>query len=185
MVVGLAVAIIGLLGWLSSSSRTGVAWRATVSDPEIAASFGIDIEKVRYLNFFIGSAGAGVAGGLYAYHIRFIGPDSFGFVESITVLVMVIVGGIGSIWGVALVAGVLSVLPLFLQFVDDYKLLLYGALVFATMRFAPGGVAEIARRLRARAGRGPGDDPAPHRERLHAIRRSRCCRRCLARVGRG
>ena len=153
MVVGLAVVIIGLLGWLSSSSRTGVAWRATVSDPEIAASFGIDIEKVRYLNFFIGTAGAGVAGGLYAHHIRFIGPDSFGFVESITVLVMVIVGGIGSIWGVALVAGVLLVLPLFLQVVDDYKLLLYGALVFATMRFAPGGVAEIARRLRARAGR--------------------------------
>ena len=53
----------------------------------------------------------------------------------------------------ALVAGVLSVLPLFLQVVDDYKLLLYGVLVFATMRFAPGGVAEIARRLRARAGR--------------------------------
>ena len=101
--------------------------------------------------FVIGTAGAGVAGGLYAHHIRFIGPDSFGFVESITVLVMVIVGGIGSIWGVALVAGVLSVLPLFLQFVDDYKLLLYGVLVFATMRFAPGGVAEIARKLTARA----------------------------------
>ena len=68
-------------------------------------------------------------------------------------LVMVIVGGIGSIWGVALVAAVLSVLPLFLQFVDDYKLLLYGALVFATMRFAPGGVAELARRICARFGR--------------------------------
>ena len=50
-------------------------------------------------------------------------------------------GGTGQIRGVALVAGVLSVLPLFLEFVDDYKLLLYGVLVFATMRFAPGGVA--------------------------------------------
>ena len=188
MVVGLAVVIIGLLGWLSSSSRTGVAWRATVSDPEIAASFGIDIEKVRYLNFFIGSALAALAGVMVALLNNLVEPtmgavpaykelaiivlgglgsvrgtlvaslglgviESFGFVESITVLVMVIVGGIGSIWGVALVAGVLSVLPLFLQVVDDYKLLLYGALVFATMRFAPGGVAEIARRLRARAGR--------------------------------
>ena len=50
----------------------------------------------------------------------------------------------------ALVAGVLSVLPLFLQFVDDYKLLLYGVLVFVTMRFAPGGVAELAGRLTTR-----------------------------------
>ena len=91
---------------------------------------------------------AGVAGGLYAHHIRFISPDSFGFVESVTVLAMVILGGIGSIWGVAVAAAVLSVMPLWFQFVDDYKLLLYGALLFLTMRFAPDGLAGIARRLR-------------------------------------
>ncbi len=102
----------------------------------------------------IAPAGAGVAGGLYAHHIRFIGPDSFGFVESVTVLAMVIIGGIGSIWGVALAAGLLSVMPLWFQFVDDYKLLLYGVLVFATVRFAPDGIAGLARRIAARVASG-------------------------------
>ena len=131
-------------------SWMGFAFGSVADDEDTARILGIDVPRFKLWAFVIGTAGAGVAGGLYAHHIRFIGPDSFGFVESITVLVMVIVGGIGSVWGVALVAGVLSVLPLFLQFVDDYKLLLYGALVFATMRFAPGGVAELARRLKAR-----------------------------------
>ncbi len=134
-------------------SWMGFAFGSVADDEDTARLLGIDVPRFKLWAFVIGTAGAGVAGGLYAHHIRFIGPDSFGFVESITVLVMVIVGGIGSIWGVALVAAALSVLPLFLQFVDDYKLLLYGALVFATMRFAPGGVAEIARRLATRAGR--------------------------------
>ena len=65
-------------------------------------------------------------------------------------LAMVIVGGIGSIWGVALAAGFLSVMPLWFQFVDDYKLLLYGALLFLTMRFAPDGIAGLTKRLLAR-----------------------------------
>ena len=68
---------------------------------------------------------------------------------------MVIVGGIGSIWGVVIAAAFLSVMPLWFQFVDDYKLLLYGLLLFATMRFAPDGIAGLAsnaiNRLRRRA----------------------------------
>ena len=60
---------------------------------------------------------------------------------------MVIVGGIGSVWGVTLAAALLSVLPLWFQFIDDYKLLLYGGLLFATMRFFPAGVAGLLRSL--------------------------------------
>ena len=82
--------------------------------------------------------------------MRYIGPDSFSFVESISVLAMVIIGGIGSIWGVMVAAAALSVLPQVVQAVDDYKLLLYGGLLFATMRFAPDGLAGIARRVTAR-----------------------------------
>ena len=134
-------------------SWMGFALRSVADNEDTSRMLGIDVPRFKLWAFVIGTAGAGVAGGLYAHHIRFIGPDSFGFVESISVLVMVIVGGIGSIWGVALVAAALSVLPLFLQFVDDYKLLFYGALVFATMRFAPGGVAELVHRLLARARR--------------------------------
>jgi len=56
IVIVISVVFIGILGWLSAKTRTGVAWRATVSDPDIARSFGINPEHVRYLNFFIGSA---------------------------------------------------------------------------------------------------------------------------------
>ena len=72
----------------------------------------------------------------------------------VAALAMVISGGIGSSWGVALAAGLLSVMPLWFQFVDDYKLLLYGVLVFATVRFAPDGIAGLARRIAARVASG-------------------------------
>ena len=60
----------------------------------------------------------------------FIGPDSFGFVESVSVLAMVIIGGVGSVWAVLATAAFLSVVPMVFQFVDEYKLLLYSALLF-------------------------------------------------------
>jgi branched-chain amino acid transport system permease protein len=132
----------------------GFAFDSIADDEDTARLLGIDVKRFKLWAFVIGTAGAGVAGGLYAHHIRFIGPDSFGFVESVTVLAMVIIGGIGSVWGVALAAGFLSVMPLWFQFIDDYKLLLYGALLFATMRFAPDGIAGLSRRLARRiAGR--------------------------------
>ncbi len=128
-------------------SWLGFAFVSVADDEDTARVLGINVPRFKLLAFVTGTAAAGVAGGLYAHHIRFIGPDSFGFVESVTVLAMVIVGGIGSIWGVVISAGLLSVMPLLLQFVDDYKLLIYGILVFATMRFAPEGIAGLARMI--------------------------------------
>ena len=131
-------------------SWMGFAFESIAEDEDTARILGINVPRFKLFAFVIGTATAGVAGALYAHHIRFIGPDSFGFVESITVLAMVIVGGIGSIWGVVFAAGVLSVMPLWLQFVDDYKLLIYGVLVFSTMRFAPEGIAGLARLIQSR-----------------------------------
>ncbi|MHA1108390.1 MAG: hypothetical protein ACTSQV_04650, partial [Alphaproteobacteria bacterium] len=76
----------------------------------------------------------------------------FGFPESIAMLAMVAVGGIGSVGGVAFAAVVMTVLPQWLQVIAEYKLLLYGALLFAVMRFSPGGLAGLVRSWRARAG---------------------------------
>jgi len=90
---------------------------------------------------------AGLAGALYAHNVRFIDPESFGFVESITVLAMVVIGGIGSVFGVIFAAAILSVLPLWVQFIDEYKLLLYGGLLFAMMRFSPGGLAGLMKQI--------------------------------------
>ena len=112
MVVVLAVAIIGLLGWLSSSSRTGVAWRATVSDPEIAASFGIDIEKVRYLNFFIGSALAALAGVMVALLNNLVEP-TMGAVPAYKGLAIIVLGGLGSVRGTLAASLALGVIESF------------------------------------------------------------------------
>lgn len=136
-----------LLSIYIQRSWMGFAFESISDDEDTARTFGIDVSRFKLLAFVIGTAGAGVAGGLYAHHIRFIGPDSFGFVESVTVLAMVIVGGIGSIAGVTVAAAVLSTMPLWLQFVDDYKLLIYGSLIFITMRVAPTGIAGLVRTL--------------------------------------
>ena len=146
------IAFIGLAVWLRRS-WTGFAFESIADDEDTARLLGIDVPRYKLFAFVIGTAAAGVAGGLYAHQVRYIGPDSFGFVESISVLAMVIIGGIGSIWGVVVAAALLSVLPQMFQVVDNYKLLLYGALLFTTMRFAPDGLAGIARRTRARLAR--------------------------------
>lgn len=148
-----AVAFAVLAVWLQRS-WAGFAFESIADDEDTARLLGIDVPRFKLLAFVIGTAGAGVAGVLYAHQVRYIGPDSFGFVESITVLAMVIVGGIGSIWGVVVAAALLSVLPQVFQAADDYKLLMYGALLFFTMRFAPDGIAGITRRALARW-RGP------------------------------
>ena len=132
--------------WISKS-WTGFAFDSIAEDEDTARLIGINVPKFKLFAFVVGTAGAGLAGALYAHQVRYIGPDSFGFVESISVLAMVIVGGIGSIWGVILAAAFLSVLPQFFQVIDDYKLLVYGLLLFGAMRFAPDGIDGLLKKL--------------------------------------
>lgn len=131
-------------------SWMGFVFQSIADNEDVTRILGIDASRYKLIAFVIGTAVAGIAGALYAHHFRFVGPDSFGFVESVSILAMVIVGGIGSVWGVAFSAALLSVLPLLVQFVDDYKLLVYSGLLFAVMRFAPDGLAGMIRRLRNR-----------------------------------
>jgi branched-chain amino acid transport system permease protein len=145
-----AVLVAGFMLYLKRSWM-GSAFTAIADDEDTARILGIDVPRYKLAAFVIGTAIAGVAGGLYAHQVRFIGPDSFGFVDSVTVLAMVVIGGIGSVPGVALAAAVLTLLPQWFQAIDDYKLLVYGGLLFAAMRFSPGGLAGLARRFRMRS----------------------------------
>lgn len=145
-VLALAAAT-AVLSYLLQRSWMGFTFDAIADDEDTAEILGIDVSRFKLAAFAIGTAVSGVAGALYAHHVRFIDPNSFGFVESVTVLAMVVVGGIGSIGGVAAAAAVMSIMPLLFQVIDDYKLLVYGLLLFAMMRLCPDGIAGLVKRL--------------------------------------
>ena len=142
-----SVILVALLSLQIRRSWMGYVFEAISEDEDTARMLGLDVSRYKLIAFALGTALAGLSGGLYAHHVRFIFPDSFAFVESITLLAMVVIGGNGSILGVILASALLSVLPQWFQFIGDYKLLLYGSLLFAVMRFSPGGLAGLAKKL--------------------------------------
>ncbi|MEM7171628.1 MAG: branched-chain amino acid ABC transporter permease [Pseudomonadota bacterium] len=112
LVVVFATVSIGVLGWLSSTTRTGVAWRASVTDPDMARSFGVNIENVRYFNFFIGSALAAAAGVMVALLNNLVEP-TMGAVPSYKALAIIVLGGLGSVRGTLIAALALGVIEAF------------------------------------------------------------------------
>lgn len=144
--------MVGALSLYLKRAWIGRVFNGISEDEDTMRMLGINVPRYKLAAFAVGTSLAGMAGSLYAYNLRFIGPDSFGFVESVTVLSMVVVGGIGSVGGVAIAAAILSVLPAWFQVIGDYKLLAYGSLLFLMMRFSPGGIsALVVRILRARS----------------------------------
>ncbi len=109
LVIALSLVLFSALAWLSTRTRTGVAWRATVTDPDIARAFGVNIQRVRYLNFFIGSAFAAAAGVLVALLNNLVEP-TMGSVPSYKALAIIVLGGLGSIRGTLIAAMSLGVL---------------------------------------------------------------------------
>ena len=141
------VILVALMSLQIRRSWMGYVFEAVSGDEDTARMIGLDVSRYKLIAFALGTALAGLSGGLYAHHVRFIFPDSFAFVESITLLAMVVIGGNGSILGVIVASALLSVLPQWFQFIGDYKLLLYGSLLFVVMRFSPGGLAGLAKNI--------------------------------------
>ena len=119
-IVGGSVVLLGILAWLSQKTRLGIAWRATVDDPQMAGSFGISVFKVRYLNFFIGSALAGVAGIFISLLSNLVEP-TMGGVPSYKGLAIIVLGGLGNVAGTLIASLVLGVVEAFgTIFIGDY-----------------------------------------------------------------
>jgi branched-chain amino acid transport system permease protein len=95
--------LLGVLAVLAARTRLGLAWRATVTDPQMAESFGVDIVRVRYLNFFIGSALAAAAGVMVALLNNLVEP-TMGSVPSYKALAIIVLGGLGSVPGTLVAA---------------------------------------------------------------------------------
>ena len=127
------------------NSRSGRAIMA-IRDNRIAAeSIGINITKYKILAFSISAALAGAAGVLYAHNLSTLTalPKNFGYNMSITILVFVVLGGIGNIRGSVIAAVILTLLPELLRFLSDYRMLIYAVVLIVTMIlvWSPGGIA--------------------------------------------
>ncbi|MEZ5649538.1 MAG: branched-chain amino acid ABC transporter permease [Burkholderiaceae bacterium] len=144
LVLGLVVVAL-VLSLQIARSWVGFTFSAIASDEDVVRLLGIDVTRHKLLAFALGTLLAGLAGGLYAHYTRFVLPDAFGFLLSISILSMVVIGGVGSTWGVLVAAIVLSLLPELFRVVNDYKLAIYGLLLLLMMRFAPGGLASLLR----------------------------------------
>ena len=144
LTVILAVLAIGLCVHIKRSWM-GLTFSAVADDEDTARTVGIDVMRYKLAAFGIGTFIAGIAGGLYACFTRIIVPDAFDFPTSIMILAMVVIGGIGSNWGVLLAAVILTLMPEVFRFVNDFKFLIFGALRVVVMRFSPGGLSGIAR----------------------------------------
>jgi branched-chain amino acid transport system permease protein len=143
--VFLALVVLGVVLALATNlwllrSWAGLALVAVREDEDAARACAIDVRRFKVLAFTIGTAIAGVAGAFYAAFMTFISAGDFGFVFSITVLCMLVFGGIGTNRGALAGAIVLGVLPEMFRFMADYRMLTYGAILVLLMRFQPAGM---------------------------------------------
>jgi len=121
-------------------SRTGRALRALHEGENAAQSLGVDTARLKLLIFIWSALYASLAGSLYAHTLNFIAPSSFGFMFSIKLVTMVVLGGMASIWGSLLGAAVLTVLPEILTVFHDYEVIIFGAILMVVMIFLPRGL---------------------------------------------
>ncbi|MBI9100208.1 MAG: branched-chain amino acid ABC transporter permease [Spirochaetaceae bacterium] len=129
------------------NSRVGRAWEAMREDEIASQSMGIDLTKAKLLAFSIGAVWAGFVGVLFAAKTTFINPASFTVMQSITILCVVVIGGMGSIPGVIVGALVFTLLPEFLRSVSEYRMLVFGITLVFMMIFRPGGMIQKTRNI--------------------------------------
>ena len=129
------------------NSRIGRALRAIRNDYIAAQVMGIHIAFYRILAFAGGAALAGLTGALYSGYIRFISPDTFTSGESINILIMMVIGGMGTIVGPIIGAVAITYLLETMRVFAEYRLVIYGLLMFVVILYMPQGVAGMLESL--------------------------------------
>ena len=145
------------------NSRIGRAWVAIREDEVAAEAMGINTRNIKLLAFAMGASFAGISGGLFAGFQGFISPESFNLFESIIILCMIVLGGMGNIPGVILGAILLTVFPEALRYIgdlqenlfgrvivepSDLRMLIFGLALILIMIFRPAGLLPSVRRRR-------------------------------------
>ncbi|HNJ77199.1 MAG TPA: ABC transporter ATP-binding protein [Azospira sp.] len=155
LLVLLALGVI-LVNFRLQHSRIGRAWQAIREDEIAAKAIGINTRNVKLLAFAMGASFGGIAGGIFAAMQGFVSPESFSLIESIMILAMVVLGGMGHIPGVILGAVLLTVLPEALRYAvvpvqkalfgevladpESLRMLIFGLALILVMRFKPAGL---------------------------------------------
>ena len=151
----IAVALIPLVlafGLVQRLERSwiGLALDAVRLDELAARSFGMDVARWKIAAFVIGNFLIGVAGALSAFMIGFIAPNNYTFAESLIFVSILLLGGIGNPWGLSLATAIVILLPEKLQIIQEYRFLMFSAMVVLTLLFRPVGL--LPRPLRRLAG---------------------------------
>lgn len=147
LVLAFFVAASFILWWIVRSPW-GRAFNALRDNAIRAESVRIDIRAYTLLAFAIGAAYAGVAGALFASLLNFIEPAPFGVPASISMLLMVVVGGLGRFWGPLLGAALVTLLPEWLRGLQDWYLVVFGLAVMVLMVYDPGGLLGLPDKVR-------------------------------------
>jgi ABC-type branched-subunit amino acid transport system ATPase component/ABC-type branched-subunit amino acid transport system permease subunit len=155
LTAGVALAGFAMLsrgGW-------GAAMRAVRDSDTAAESIGLDPLRIKTVAFAISAFCAGAAGGLFAPLSGFVTPHTFGFGQSILFVLVVMIGGAGSVAGPLVGALVVGLLPELLSQFEEYRLLIFGLLLLVVLWAAPEGAAGLWRRVAARFGARPAEAP--------------------------
>jgi branched-chain amino acid transport system permease protein len=127
------------------NSRIGRAWIALREDEIACQAMGIDKTRTKLSAFALGATWAGMGGVMFAAKTTFINPASFTIWESIIILCVVVLGGMGSIVGVICGAAILILLPEYLRAFSEYRMLIFGVVLVMMMVFRPGGIISEVR----------------------------------------
>jgi branched-chain amino acid transport system permease protein len=125
------------------NSRPGRALRAIHDSETAAEASGVDTATLKVKIFSLSAGFGALAGSLYAHFITFINPPPFDIFFSIKLLIMVMIGGVGSIWGALLGAALLTFLPEWLAFLEDFDVLAYGIILLVIIIFLPDGLVSL------------------------------------------
>ena len=149
ILTGMLTALAMLVAGLIDRSWIGIWFDAVRLDETAASVFGLKVGWLKILAFTLGNFLAGVMGAIYAKMTGFIAPSNFTFGDSLVMVSIVILGGIGNRWGVLPAALIVVLLPEKLQFIQEYRLLLYALLVIIILIARPDGlIARPVRKLR-------------------------------------
>jgi branched-chain amino acid transport system permease protein len=159
-VLGITLLLAAVMWWIIRSPW-GRAFTALRENAIRAESLGIDVRGYKLLAFAIGSAYGGFAGSLYAPLVEFIDPAPFALAPSLLFLLMVMLGGMGSLLGPFIGAGLAVLLPEWLRFTEGLAPIIFAIIVMIMVAFCPTGIVGLFERIFVRARRPHADDKGP------------------------